>query len=71
MPDNVALEQIFRELVDDYNRKNTEQKARSVCNFSSNNLTFDHTNHFATWLGGSSLRIYALNFSVDCIFSAS
>ena len=61
--DIVAREQVFRELVDDYNRKNTElRKTRFVCNFSGSNLTLDHINYFVTWLEGSSLRIYALNF---------
>ena len=72
MADNMALEQIFRELVDDYNRNNTElRKTRFVCNLSSNNLTLDHINHFATWLEGSSLRIYALDLSCNRIFPDS
>ncbi len=70
--ENVALEQVFRELVDDYNRNNTAlRKTRFVCNLSSNNLTLDHINHFATLLEGSSLRIYALDLSFNHIFSAS
>ncbi len=70
--DIVALEQVFRKLVDDHNRKNTElRKTRLVCNFSGSNLTLDHVNHFVTWLEGSSLRIYALDLSCNLIFSAS
>ena len=67
--DKVALEELFRELVNDYNRNNTELwKTRFVCNFSGHNLTLDH---FATWLEGSSLRIYALDFSCNRIFPDS
>ncbi len=68
----MALEQVFRELVDDYNRNNTElRKTRCVCNFSGSNLTLDQMNYFVTWLEGSSLRIYALDLSCNLIFSAS
>ncbi|KAL3136403.1 hypothetical protein ABBQ38_005660 [Trebouxia sp. C0009 RCD-2024] len=68
----LALKQAFQELVDDYNRCSTAPRgSHFVCNYSSNNLTLDHISHFATWLEGSSIRIYALDFSFNRIFSAS
>ena len=70
--DKVALEELFRELVDDYNRNNTEpRKTRLVYNLSSHNLTLGHLNHFATWLEGSSLRICPLDLSCNRIYSDS
>jgi len=62
----VALTEVFHR--DDYSRNNT---TRFVCNLSSNKLTLDHINQFATMLEGSSLRIYALDLSFSRIFSAS
>ena len=47
------------------------REVRFVCNFSSNDLTLDHINEFATWLEGSSLKIYALDLSFNRIFVAS
>ncbi len=62
----MALTEVFHR--DDYSRNNT---TRFVCNLSSNKLTLDHINQFATMLEGSSLRIYALDLSFSRIFSAS
>lgn len=68
----VALNRAYQELADDYHCYNSAQrKTHFVCNFSSNNLTLDHVSHFAKWLEGSSLRIYALDLSFNRIFSTS
>ena len=70
--ENLALKQAFRELEDSYSRNNSSlRKSRFVCDFSSNDLSLDDVNQFATWLEGSSLRIYALDLSFNRIFSES
>ena len=70
--ENLALKQAFRELEDSYSRKNSSlKKVRFVCDFSSNNLSLNDVNQFATWLEGSSLRIYALDLSFNRISSES
>ncbi|DBA88131.1 TPA: hypothetical protein ACH3X2_005126 [Trebouxia sp. C0005] len=68
----VALKRAFQELEHNYNCYNSALRTTHfVCNFSSNNLTLDHISHFAEWLEGSSLRIYALDLTFNRIFSAS
>ncbi len=70
--ENLAFKQAFRELEDSYSRNNSSlRKTRFVCDFSSNGLSLNDVNQFATWLEGSSLRIYALDLSFNRIFSES
>ena len=42
-----------------------------MCNFSSNDLSLNDVNQFASWLEGGSLRLYALDLSFNRIFSES
>lgn len=68
----VALKRAYQELVHDYNcYSSAYRKTHFVANFSGNNITLDHLSHFAKWLEGSSLRIYALDLSFNRICSAS
>jgi len=61
-----------RELEDSYSRNNSSfRKTRFVCDFSSNDLSLNDVDQFATWLEGNSLRIYALDLSFKRIFSKS
>ena len=70
--ENLALKEAFRELEDSYSRNNSSlRKSRFVCDFSSNDLSLNDVNRFAAWLEGSSLKIYALDLSFNCIFSES
>lgn len=74
--EKLALRQAFRELQDSYSRNNSSLRrsrtqSRFVCDFSSNDLSLDDVNQFATWLEGSSLRIFALDLSFNRIFSDS
>lgn len=70
--ENLALKHAFRELEDSYSRNNSSlRKSRFVCDFSSNDLSLNDVNQFATWLEGSSLRLYALDLSFTRIFSES
>ena len=70
--ENLALKQAFRELEDSYSRNNSSlRKSRFVCDFSSNDLSLNDVNQFATWFEGSSLRLYALDLSFNRIFSES
>lgn len=38
-----------------------------VCDFSSNNLTFDHALHISKWLRENSIKLYALDLSLNRI----
>ena len=70
--ENLALKHAFRELEDSYSRNNSSvRKSRFVCDFSSNDLSLNDVNQFATCLEGSSLRLYALDLSFNRIFSES
>lgn len=70
--ENLALKQAFRELEDSYSRCNSSlRKSRFVCDFSNNDLSLTDVKQFASWLEGSSLRIYALDLSFKRIFSES
>ena len=70
--EKLALRQAFRELEESYSRKNASlRRSRFVCDFSSNDLSLEDVNQFATWLEGSSLRIFALDLSFNRIFSES
>lgn len=39
-----------------------------VCDFSSNNLTFDHPAYICKWLRENSVKLYALDLSLNRIF---
>lgn len=39
-----------------------------VCDFSSNNLTFDHAAYICKWLRENSIKLYALDLSLNRIF---
>jgi len=41
-----------------------------VCDFLSNNLTFDHAVHISKWLCENSIKLYALDLSLKRIFQA-
>ena len=48
----VALKRAYQELIDDHDCYNSAQrKTHFVACFTGNNLTLDHSSHFAKWLG--------------------
>ncbi len=68
----IALDKVFQELLDEYERNRSPlSETQLVCDFSSNNLTFAHLERFTEWLEGSSLQIYALDLSMNRIFSTT
>lgn len=65
-----VLDKVFQELSDEYDRNQSPlSETLLVCNFGSNHLTFAHLKRFTEWLEGTSLQIYALDLSMNCIFS--
>lgn len=65
-----ALDKVFQDLSDEYERNQSPlSKSQLVCDFSSNNMTFAHLERFTEWLEDTSLQIYALDLSMNCIFS--
>lgn len=41
-----------------------------VCDFSSNNLTFDHAAYISKWLRENCIKLYGLDLSLNRIFQA-
>ncbi len=66
----IVLDKVFQELLAEYERNwSPSSETRLVCDFGSNNLTLAHLERFTEWLEGSSLQIYALDLSMNRIFS--
>ena len=68
--ERVVLGKVFQDLSDDYERNRSSlSDTQLVCDFSSNNLAFEHLQQFTQWLEGSSLHIYALDLALNRIYS--
>ena len=66
----IVLHKVFQELLAEYERNwSPSSETRLVCDFGSNNLTLANLERFTEWLEGSSLQIYALDLSMNSIFS--
>ncbi len=66
----IVLDKVFQDLLAEYEQSwSPSSETRLVCDFGSNNLILAYLERFTEWLEGSSLQIYALDLSMNSIFS--
>ena len=65
-----SLRPLLEELVIFYERQITSTR-KLVVDLSENNFTLDHLHYFAVWLSEKGLHLYALDLSLNRIYSAT
>lgn len=67
-PPEVSLRPVLKELADVYKASDAH---KLVVDLSENNLTTEHLKYFAQWLSNKDMQLYALDLSLNRIYSAT
>lgn len=67
-PPKVSLRPVLKELADAYKASDAH---RLVVDLSENNFTTEHLKYFAQWLSDNDMHLYALDLSLNRIYSAT